>query len=266
MSHLLRCGTGALLAVIISLTLIGNLFAQTAAKKKSQSKKVTQGLQFAMVHFKGGCFDMGDKSDKISSDESPVQNICVKDFEIGKYEVTQGQWRAVMDENPSSFSSCGEDCPVEMVSWDEAQEFIKRLNKKTRSNYRLPTEAEWEYAARSGGKREEWAGTSQEAELVDYAWYAANAGESPHPVGQKQPNKLGIYDMSGNVWEWVLDIYKPTANTATSTDDRTVTGSVSRGGGWKAAAKDVRVSNRFYSHPAAKYSNQGFRLARTKSK
>lgn len=262
MRPLQKCSTVTLLAAILSLILVCDLCAQMTTKKKHHSRKVTNGLHYAMAHVKGGCFAMGDKSDEISSDESPVQQVCVKSFQIGKYEVTQGQWQAVMKENPASFTSCGEDCPVEMVSWDDSQEFIKKLNKKTGSNYRLPTEAEWEYAARSRGLREEWAGTSQEPELVDYAWYGANAGESPHPAGQKKPNKLGIYDMSGNVWEWVQDTYKPTANSAESTDDRTVTGSVSRGGGWKANAKDVRVSNRFYSHPAARHSNQGFRLAR----
>jgi len=112
-----------------------------------------------------------------------------------------------MGGNRSYFQNCGDDCPVETVSWNDAQDFISRLNQRTGKRFRLPTEAEWEYAARSGGKREKWAGTSSESELGDYAWYSKNSGGSTHPVGQKKPNGLGLYDMSGDVWEWCQDWY-----------------------------------------------------------
>lgn len=150
---------------------------------------------------------MGDTFGDGESDEKPVHEVCVKDFRIGKYELTQGQWVEIMGSNSSSFDKCGENCPMDSVSWDDLQDFLKKLKKRTGKNYRLPTEAEWEYAARSGGKREKWSGTSSESDLGNYAWYVKNSKNQTHPVGQKKPNGLGLYDMSGNVWEWVADWY-----------------------------------------------------------
>jgi formylglycine-generating enzyme required for sulfatase activity len=119
---------------------------------------LTTGIQ--MVFVQGGCYQMGDTFGDGESDEKPVHKVCVHDFYMGKYEVTQGQWKAVMGNNPSNFSNCGDNCPVEQVSWADVQQFIQRLNSRSGKNYRLPTEAEWEYAARSGGKSEKWSGTS----------------------------------------------------------------------------------------------------------
>jgi formylglycine-generating enzyme len=133
------------------------------------------------------------------------------DHSFGKYEVTQAQWEAVMGNNPAYFKQCGESCPVESVSWNDVQEFIKKLNQQTGKTYRLPTEAEWEYAARSGGKSEKYSGGNN---VDSVAWYNGNSGKQTHPVGRKQPNGLGIYDMSGNVWEWVEDIYSNSAYRA----------------------------------------------------
>ncbi len=124
--------------------------------------------------------------------------------------MTQGQWKAIMGNNPSAFQN-GDNYPVEQVNWDDAQEFIRELNQITGKKYRLPTEAEWEYAARSGGKKEKWAGTSNESELMKYAWYRRNARGKTHPVGRKRPNGLGLYDMSGNVYEWVQDTFSESA-------------------------------------------------------
>jgi len=147
---------------------------------------------------------MGDTFGDGKKDEKPSHKVCVNDFYLGIYEVTQGQWEKVMGNNPSSFKK-GNNYPVERVSWEDVQQFIHRLNSQTGRKYRLPTEAEWEYAARSGGKQEKYAGTNQEGELKEYAWFTANSDFQTHPVGQKRPNGLGIYDMIGNVSEWCAD-------------------------------------------------------------
>ena len=165
------------------------------------------------VYVEGGCFDMGDiningvkKEKRERYSHQHVHNVCVDEFYIGRYEVTQKFYESVMGSNPSYFNDCG-DCPVGMVNWYDVQVFIKELRRKTGKGYRLPTEAEWEYAARSGGKAEKWAGTNDESKLPEYAWFRDNAGMRVHPVGQKKPNGLGLYDMSGNASEWVQDIY-----------------------------------------------------------
>jgi len=168
----------------------------------------TTGMPFVFV--KGGCYQMGDTFGDGAPEEKPVHDVCVSDFYMGKHEVTQGQWKRIMGNNPSSFSGCGDNCPVEHVSWNDAQNFIRRLNSQSGKRYRLPTEAEWEYAARSGGKREKWAGSGNEASSGDYAWYSSNSGSKAHPAGQKLPNGLGLHDMSGNVWEWCNDWYDGT--------------------------------------------------------
>lgn len=142
-----------------------------------------------------------------------------------------------MGSNPSHFSSCGDKCPVESVSWNDAQDFISRLNSRTGKRYRMPTEAEWEYAARSGGKREKYAGGN---DVDAVAWYGSNSGSRTHPVGQKQPNGLGLYDMSGNVWEWCQDWYGGSYYNQSSRDNpggpSSGSSRVIRGGGWVNAA------------------------------
>jgi formylglycine-generating enzyme required for sulfatase activity len=231
-------------------------------------KDATTGIE--MVYVKGGCYRMGDSSS--------AHEVCVNDFYIGKYEVTQGQWQAVMGTNPSYFKNCGDNCPVEQVSWNDAQEFIGKLNQRItplnpplskgggKGGYRLPTEAEWEYAARSGGKREEWAGTSSESDLGDYAWYDKNSGSKTHPVGQKKPNGLGLYDMSGNVWEWVQDWYGDYSSGSQNnpTGPSNGTSRVLRGGSWLDLAVSARSAFRFWFEPVNRYCDLGFRLARTK--
>ncbi len=164
-------------------------------------------MDMGLVFVKGGCFDMGDIFGNGPYDAKPAHNVCISDFYMGKHEVTQGQWKAITGNNPSYFKNCGDTCPVESVSWNDIQVFLQKLNSRTGKSYRLPTEAEWEYAARSGGKKEKYAGTSSDSDLGSYAWYASNSGGKTHPVGQKKPNSLGLYDMSGNVWEWVSDLY-----------------------------------------------------------
>ena len=221
------------------------------------------GMEFVFV--KGGCFDMGDTFGGGSSDEKPVHNVCVSDFSIGKYEVTQGQWKTIMGSNPSHLSSCGDTCPVEEVSWDDAQGFIQKLNSRTGKSYRLPTEAEWEYAARSGGKKEKYAGTSSDSELGNYAWYYLNSGSKTHPVGQKQPNSLGLYDMTGNVWEWVSDLYDENYYKRSPRDNPQGPSSgrdrVLRGGSWDGIPGSIRASVRGSDDPSDRDFYSGFRIA-----
>jgi formylglycine-generating enzyme required for sulfatase activity len=223
------------------------------------------GMEFVFVQ--EGCYRMGDARGNGEPDERPAREVCIDGFFIGKYEVTQGQWKELMGANPSYFRECGDDCPVESVSWHDAQEFIKRLNQRTDGKYRLPTEAEWEYAARNGGRDEQWAGTNEASELPDYAWHDNNSSGKSRPVGQKKPNSLGLYDMGGNVWEWTQDSYNKNAYKSYSKNNPVYEdrgeGRVLRGGSWYSQGKDVRSSNR-YSRPAShKGGNVGFRVVRT---
>lgn len=221
------------------------------------------GIEF--VPIKGGCFQMGDTFGIGEKNELPVHDACVKDFSIGKHEVTQAQWQTVMGTNPSEFKTCGLDCPVENVSWNDAQEFIAKLNVRTKTNYRLPTEAEWEYAARSGGKKEKWSGTDSEAGLAEYAWYDKKPPLGTDVVNKRKPNSLGILDMTGNVNEWVQDWYDPNYYASAPKDDPAGPPKgkqrVLRGGSWDAPAKYVRVTSRYKADPATKNSGRGLRLA-----
>lgn len=261
------------LTVLMLFLFIKPVYAAQSAAERSQGTTASQsngntykdpktGMEFVFV--KGGCYDMGDTFGDGRSDEKPVHQVCVNDFYIGKYEVTQAQWRNVRGNNPSRFSNCGETCPVESVSWGDVQEFIRILNQRTGKTYRLPTEAEWEYAARSGGKKEKWADTSNESDLSEYAWYNANSSGRTHPVGQKRPNSLGIYDMTGNVWEWVEDWYdsryysiSPKNNPHGSWNGQFCS---LRGGSWLDLPGPIRASARYKLTPDFGFNYTGFRL------
>ncbi|MEO5369129.1 MAG: SUMF1/EgtB/PvdO family nonheme iron enzyme [Magnetococcus sp. DMHC-1] len=220
------------------------------------------GMEFVRVP--GGEFEMGCGAwqSECEADEKPAQRVNVGDFEIGKYEVTQGQWKTVMGSNPSHFDYCGDDCPVENISWDDARGFINQLNAQNGNcRYRLPTESEWEYACRSGGKEEKYCGGG----LVDLvAWYKNNSGERPRRVGKKSPNKLGIHDMSGNVWEMTCSdrgLYNEPEKSHTRCSHG---GSfrVNRGGSWINGAAQVRFADRNYTAPGDRYHILGLRLVR----
>lgn len=217
-----------------------------------------------MVELPAGSFAMGSNNGE--PDEKPLHNVTIaQPFAIGKTEVTQKQWQAVMGNNPSYFTDCDDTCPVEQVSWNDVQAFIKKLNARTGRQYRLPSEAEWEYACRAGNQQE-YCG-SDTADSV--SWNSVNSGRflfnRPHPVASKQANAFGLYDMSGNVWEWVEDNYHDNFNGAPEDGSAWMNGSmhVLRGGSWGSDPKFGRAAAR--SKFSANYSHfgYGFRLAQT---
>lgn len=229
------------------------------------------GVQFTMVKVEGGTFTMGSTEEQGSdaSNEKPTHQVTLSSFSIGQTEVTQELWQAVMGSNPSRYTSDLQR-PVESVSWNDCQTFITKLNALTGKNFRLPTEAEWEYAARGGNrsKRYKYAGSNN---IDDVAWYYDNSyalGSShpdygTHPVGTKAPNELGLYDMSGNVWEWCQDWYGSYSGEAQTNPAGPASGSdrVDRGGSWHFDARNCRVPNRFNCSPSSAYNYLGLRLA-----
>ena len=216
-----------------------------------------------MVYVAGGTFTMGATAEQGSdaySDEKPTHSVTVSDFYIGKYEVTQAQWKAIMGSNPSYFK--GDNLPVENVSWDDIQEFIRKLNAQTGKRFRLPTEAEWEYAARGGNKSKGYKYSGSD-NVDDVAWYYDNSSRKTHPVGQKSPNELGIYDMTGNVCEWCQDWYGSYSSSSQTNPTGPSSGSIRvlRGGSWYSHAGTCRVSNRYSDSSDYRGSYNGFRLA-----
>lgn len=219
-----------------------------------------KGVSFQMIAVEGGTFQMGSNSG--DNDEKPVHEVRVNSFSIGQTEVTQELWEAVMGTNPSDFK--GNKKPVEKVSWNDCQTFIQKSNQLTGKQFRLPTEAEWEFAARGGtqSKNYTYSGSNN---IEDVAWYTNNSGNTTHDVGTKSPNELGIYDMSGNVYEWCQDWYGSDYYSSSVVNNPTgpTSGSyrVDRGGSWLSNAAYCRVSLRSSLAPSFAYSNPGFRLA-----
>ena len=212
-----------------------------------------------MVVLPAGSFMMG--SDKYDN-EKPIHKVNIQMFAIGKTEVTQGQWKTVMGNNPSYFNNCGDNCPVEKVSWNDAQDFVRKLNAKTGKQYRLPSETEWEYACR-GGDNQTYCG-SDNVDAV--AVYDINSGDRTQPVMSKQLNGFGLYDMTGNVWEWTLDCWNDNYVGATTNNAPWIGGNcglhVMRGSAWNSVAFGARSTVRSGDDSAVKSRSGGVRIAR----
>jgi formylglycine-generating enzyme required for sulfatase activity len=262
-----------------------------ALSERSISEQITDlpttftnsiGMEFVLIP--PGNFTMGSQispeetAEKFGGDagwykrEHPAHPVEISQpFYLQKTEVTQGQWRSVTGENPSYFSKCGDDCPVENVSWDEIQAFLEKLNKLEgrdgADRYRLPTEAEWEYACRAGTRSRFYTG-DEDADLDRAGRYEENSKGTPHPVGGKEPNAFGLYDMHGNVWEWVEDDWHDTYDKAPPDgqawiDDPRAADRVIRGGSWVIDARYCRSAARLNIAPVNRYDDVGFRLARS---
>lgn len=230
------------------------------ATGRTHAANLPGGAKLELVEIPAGSFCMG--ADDGAPDERPAHKVTIRQpFYIGKYEVTQEQWQALLGNNPSNFKACG-GCPVEQVSWDDAQRFIAKLNELNNGfAYRLPSEAEWEYAARAG-TTDDYAGN-----LSAMAWYDLNAGNKSHPVGEKQANSFGLYDTHGNVNEWCEDWYHLNLAYRGAPTDGSVweargeqRSRVLRGGSWRNPAGNQRLSARGKSEPGARLSVVGFRV------
>lgn len=231
-----------------------------SVKFSGRTARSSIGMEFVKIpvgEFLMGC-SKGDRD--CQSEEKPEHKVKITNpFYMGKYEVTQGQWEKVMGSNPSHFKNCGADCPVEQVSWEDVQEFIEILNSSGKETYRLPTEAEWEYAARAGTN------TPRYGNLDAIAWYDKNSGGKTHPVGKKKPNAFGLYDMLGNVFEWTTDFFDENYYRSSPKLDpkgpESGSGRVLRGGTLYNDMQDVRISYRFSYDPNFRNDRRnGFRL------
>jgi sulfatase modifying factor 1 len=212
-----------------------------------------------MIPVEGGTYTMGSPATEPNRFDYECQHIVtVGNFSIGQYEVTQADWQEVMGTNPSS-SKDSTECPVESVSWTNVQEFIKAANQKYGRNFRLPTEAEWEYAAR-GGKKSMGYRYSGSNDINEVAWYPDTAERKLHTIGCKKPNELGLYDMSGNVWEWCSDVWAPYEGCP-EPKERDSTSRVVRGGSWFYYYYNSRVANRYKNFHSSIFNDLGFRLA-----
>lgn len=240
----------------------GEIFTETV-EKPPETYTNSIGMEFVQVP--AGEFVMGsfeDEEDK-SNYENPIHKVTIeKPYYLGKYEVTQKQWRKVMGDNPSNFQ--GNTLPVEQVSWYDAQEFIKKLNRiEDTDKYRLPSEAEWEYACRAGNSTKYSFG-DDESQLYAYAWYNRNSVLKTHPVGQKKPNAWGLYDMHGNVWEWVAwhDDYPDADSSGNEWEQESESFRTGRGGGWSSNAKLCQSTICYDFNPDYCGYNLGFRILR----
>lgn len=228
---------------------------------QTESIDLGNGIQMEFVLLNPGSFTMGSSLYAGEGDEAPEHRVAITaPFYLGKYEVTQQQWESLMGNNPSRFK--GERHPVDSVSWDDAQRFLFKLQEKTGRKLTLPTEAQWEFAARAGTSTP-WSFGSDEAKLGDYAWYGENSGDATHPVGEKKPNAWGLYDMYGNVQEWCLDWYAapyPQGEVADPQGPRSGDSRVLRGGAWGDDFTMVRSAYRNAAGADARTPGIGFRV------
>lgn len=256
--------TGVTGCAVVQRNTVAPVAPSTSVESKQQKPVQSfDNMEFALI--KGGCFQMGDDSGSAPDNQKPRHEVCLSDYYLGKYEVTQGQWEEVMGSNPSSYVACGKTCPVDGVTYEMALNYIEVINKKTGKHYRLPTEAEWEFAAKDGINNERWAGTSNEAQLGEYVWYEKNSEYKPHPVGLKKPNKNGLYDMSGNIMEWCQDWYgekyysiSPKTNPAGPLSGKE---RVMRGGAFGYSADLVMTTARSRDKVNVQDGTSGLRLA-----
>jgi formylglycine-generating enzyme required for sulfatase activity len=257
----LPAGFVVMMAVLgISLTVRAQAKAE-ANKAEPQAGEVWRepvtGMEFVWIP--AGEFMMGSSGGE--ANEQPIHKVHLDGFWMGKYEVTQGQWKALMYDNPAKFKN-GDNYPVEQINWGDTLDFIVELNKRSKDHFRLPTEAEWEYACRAGTPGQRY------GELRDIAWFNENSKGHTHPVGQKKPNAWGLHDMLGNVWEWCQDWY---AENYYATSPLENPGGPSssffrafRGGSWQGIPQRIRSACRFGGGPSSRVDILGFRLARTK--
>ena len=241
---------------------VDTLTTDTVAFANDVQTFTVNGVSFDMVRVEGGTFTMGataEQENEADDDEKPAHEVTLDSYYIGKTEVTQALWEAVMGNNPSY--NKGLYRPVDNVSWEDCQKFIAKLNEMTGKPFRLPTEAEWEYAARGGNKSQgyKYAGSNNFDEV---AWYDGNSGNETHDVGRKRPNELGLYDMSGNLWEWCSDWYGgySSASQTNPTGPSSGTCRVLRGGSWNDDVRCCRVSRRINYHPGRRINFSGLRL------
>ena len=268
------------------------ILLQPAMAQRKINKTTKDPVYIYTVKVKGGSFDMG--SDVEGSDRFPIHRVTLGDFSMGQYEITQAQWKSVMGNNPSTFQC--EECPVTNVSWTDIQAFIEKLNAQSGKHYRLPTEAEWEYAARGGANEElvkesnTYGGVNElvadnghkrtpekyttgwkysgKGSAQEVAWFERNSNYREHPIGRKKANQLEIFDMSGNVEEWCADWYVGNYGKSTHIDNPqgpTVGNArVVRGGSWNSAAADITVTRRAAYLPDTRSAELGFRLVEDK--
>ena len=271
--------TGALIVFVLAIVVAVVLWAtrepqrlpgpipvEPPEAKAPSQRTFTNSIGMSFVLIPAGSFTMGSPAGEPGRDpDERLHPVTISNpFYLQTTEVTQKQWTQLMGNNPSSFKDRGDDCPVENISWNGAQEFILKLNQKeSGAKYRLPTEAEWEYACRAGNKGRFCFG-DEEARLGEYAWYSGNSGGKTHPVGQKKPNTWGLYDMHGNVWEWCQDWYGDysTSQVTDPTGPKAGEGRVFRGGSWGIYAKHVRSASRNGRRPGYRHYYLGFRVAR----
>lgn len=240
------------------------LFQQRSEELLVARETIINELKSNMVYVEGGVFYMGSMSEKLGDTffaENPIHKVKISSFSICRFEVTQEVWEAVMGANPSRFNEDAKR-PVEMVSWEDCQEFIAKLNEMSGKKFRLPTEAEWEFAAR-GGNNSQGYKYSGGNDVDAVAWHKGNSGGQSHPVGQKTPNELGLYDMSGNVWEWCSDWGGGYDSSYQISPTGPLSGlsRINRGGSWRYYAECCRVTLRGNHSPVIRNCNLGLRLA-----